>query len=51
MSLALSLITMWLGTALLWVSFHGIDAQDASPKGVAQTIAKKMAGNFWGQAN
>lgn len=48
MSLALSLITVWLGAALLWVAFHGIDAQDATPKGVGQTIAKKMAGQFWG---
>ncbi len=48
MSLALSLTTVWLGIALLWVAFHGIDAQDATPKGVAQTIAKRMSGSFWG---
>jgi hypothetical protein len=38
MQLALAILLGWLGAALLWVSFHGIDAEDASPRGVIQTI-------------
>ena len=44
MSLALSIVFIWLGAALLWVAFHGIDAQSATPKGVMATIASKFSG-------
>lgn len=43
MNLALSILLVWLGSALLWVAFHGIDAQDATPKGVMATISNRLS--------
>ena len=43
MNLALSIVLTWLGCALLWVAFHGIDAQDASPRGVLTTVADALS--------
>jgi hypothetical protein len=42
-NLAVSIVLVWLGCALLWVAFHGIDAQDATPKGVLATISHKLS--------
>jgi hypothetical protein len=45
MQLALAILLGWLGAALLWVAFHGIDAPSAGPSGVIQTIAGNVAGS------
>jgi hypothetical protein len=43
MNLALGIALGWLGGALLWVAFHGIGSQSASPAGVIGTIADDIA--------
>jgi hypothetical protein len=42
-TLALAILLGWLGAALLWVAFHGIDAQEASPAGVIGTIERNVS--------
>lgn len=45
MSLALGILLGWLGAALLWVSFHGLGSQDATPAGVISTIEQNVTGS------
>jgi hypothetical protein len=41
-NLALGIALGWLGGALLWVAFHGIGSQNASPAGVINTITSEI---------
>ena len=45
MTLALGILLGWLGAALLWVAFHGIGSESASPAGVISTIEKNVTGS------
>jgi hypothetical protein len=44
MGLALAIVLGWLGAALLWVAFHGIDAQNTGPAGVISTLEHNVTG-------
>ena len=44
MNLALAIVLGWLGAALLWVAFHGIGSESASPAGVISTIGQNVTG-------
>lgn len=45
MYLALAIILLWLGCAAMWVSLHGIDAEDATPTGFLGTLGKILQGD------
>lgn len=38
MRLALGVLLIWLGSALLWVAFHGLDGETSSPGAIVNTI-------------
>jgi hypothetical protein len=42
MNLALGILFGWLGAALLWVSFHGLDSGASGPGGVISTLEKNV---------
>jgi len=42
MNLALGILFGWLGAALLWVSFHGLDSQQSGVSGVIGTLEKNV---------
>lgn len=42
MRLALGVLLLWLGCALLWVAFHGLDGETASPGAIVNTLAGKI---------
>lgn len=42
MNLALGILFAWLGAALLWVSFHGLDATESGVSGVISTLDKNV---------
>jgi hypothetical protein len=42
MHLALGVLLLWAGCALLWVAWHGIDAESTSPGAIFSTLAKQV---------
>lgn len=44
MNLALAILLGWLGASLLWVAFHGIGSEAASPAGVISTLEQNVTG-------
>lgn len=42
MTLALAIALCWAGGALMWVSFHGLTGNPASPGGVLATIVQQV---------
>jgi hypothetical protein len=44
-NLALGILFGWLGAALLWVAFHGLDSGTSGPSGVISTLQKNVTSN------
>lgn len=42
MRLALGVLLIWLGCALLWVAFHGLDGETDSPGAIVNTLAGQV---------
>lgn len=42
MLLALAIVLLWLGFALLWVAWHGLDVEQGSPAGIFGTLGKDL---------
>lgn len=42
MRLALGVLLIWVGSALLWVAFHGLDGETSSPGAIVNTIGAQI---------
>lgn len=42
MRLALGVLLIWLGSALLWVAFHGLDGETSSPGAIVNTLGAQI---------
>lgn len=42
MRLALGIFMLWVGVALIWVAFHGLDGETASPGAIWATLGKQL---------
>lgn len=42
MNLALGIVLLWLGCALLWVAAHGLDTQNSSPGSIFAQLGKEV---------
>lgn len=42
MRLALGVLMLWLGSALIWVAFHGLDAESSSPGAIFNTLGRQV---------
>jgi hypothetical protein len=40
--LALGVLLIWVGCALLWVAFHGLDGETASPGAIVNTLGAQL---------
>lgn len=42
MRLALGVLLIWIGCALIWVAFHGLDGETATPGAIINTLGSKL---------
>lgn len=42
MRLALGILMLWAGCALLWVAFHGLDGESTSPGAIFNALGKQL---------
>jgi hypothetical protein len=40
--LALGVLLIWVGSALLWVAFHGLDGETSSPGAIVNTLGAQI---------
>lgn len=48
MNLALGIVLLWLGCALLWVAAHGLDTQSSSPGAIFAQLGKQIQASTTG---